>query len=170
MERLAHGPVVQEILDKLPTTTLDGGSAVMLPRACYTSPEFFEFEREAVFARSWICVGRVEQIAHPGDYLAASVAREPLLVVRTEKGSVEAMRVVCQHRRQVLTFESGSVRGAFRCPLHFWTYDLHGRLLAASHMGGPEEVTCLRERVRLRGVRVELWHGFVFVSLDPDAS
>jgi len=170
MGRLPHGSVVQGLLDELPATALDGGSAGMLPRGCYTSPEFFEFEREAVFARSWICVGRVEQIAHSGDYLGISVAREPLLVVRTEEGSVEAMSAVCQHRGQVLTFESGSVRGAFRCPLHFWTYDLHGRLLAASHMGSPEEVACLREKVRLRAVRMELWHGFIFVNLDPAAS
>ncbi len=45
MGRLPHGSVVQGLLDELPATTLDGGSAGMLPRGCYTSPEFFEFER-----------------------------------------------------------------------------------------------------------------------------
>ena len=61
----------------------DGSSAPMLPAACYTSTEFFEFEREAVFARSWICAGRAEQIPNAGDYLALNVAGEPLLVVGT---------------------------------------------------------------------------------------
>src|SRR5207253_2597228 len=48
----------------------DESSAPMLPRECYTSPAFFEFEREAVFAASWMCVGRAEQIPEAGDYLA----------------------------------------------------------------------------------------------------
>jgi len=51
MGRLARDSVVQGLLDDLPATTPEGGSAGMLPRSCYTSPEFFEFEREAVFAR-----------------------------------------------------------------------------------------------------------------------
>ena len=31
---------------------------------------------------SWLCVGRVQQIANPGDYLALTLADEPILVVR----------------------------------------------------------------------------------------
>src|SRR5438132_772157 len=81
--------------------------APMLPRECYTSPEFFEFEREAVFARSWACVGRAEQIPDPGDYLAVSVAGEPLLVVRTQDRSIKVMTAVCRHRGHVLTCTSG---------------------------------------------------------------
>lgn len=29
-----------------------------LPRECYVDPEFYEFEQEAVFMRSWLCLGR----------------------------------------------------------------------------------------------------------------
>ena len=32
--------------------------AQMLPPACYTGAEFFEFEKDAVFSREWLCVGR----------------------------------------------------------------------------------------------------------------
>ena len=69
MGRLARDSVVQGLLDDLPATTPEGGSAGMLPRSCYTSPEFFEFEREAVFARSWICA--VQRLADPQVYRAA---------------------------------------------------------------------------------------------------
>ena len=32
------------------------------------SPEFYELEKEALFRRSWLFVGRVEQVPKPGDY------------------------------------------------------------------------------------------------------
>jgi phenylpropionate dioxygenase-like ring-hydroxylating dioxygenase large terminal subunit len=161
--------VLQKILDELQAVEAGDGSAPMLPRECYTSAEFFEFEREAVFARSWICVGRAEQISHPGDFLAVSVAGEPLIVVRAQDNNIRAMSAVCQHRGQVLTCTSGSTR-TFRCPLHFWSYDLNGRLIGAPRMGTPDDLTQLRATVRLPSVRHELWHGFIFVNLDANAA
>lgn len=155
-------------VEKLRMLEAQGGDAPMLPRECYTSPEFFEFEREAVFARCWICVGRTEQVADPGDYLAASVAGEPLLIARTQERSIKAMSAVCQHRGEVLTCSSGNTP-SFRCPLHFWSYDLNGRLIGAPRMPA-EEMAKLRETVRLPAVRHEVWHGFIFVNLDANAA
>jgi phenylpropionate dioxygenase-like ring-hydroxylating dioxygenase large terminal subunit len=160
---------VREILAALPQPTGHEATAPMLPRSCYTSPEFFAFEREAVFARSWLCAGRSDQIPNPGDYLAVSAANEPLLVVRGDDGVLRAMGAVCQHRGQVLTCDSGSTSRVFRCPLHFWTYDLEGRLIGAPRMGDRAALERLRQAVRLPEVRLELWHGFIFINLDPDA-
>ena len=122
---------------------------VRYDRLIYTGPidEFFEFEREAVFARSWICAGRAEQIPNAGDYLALNVAGEPLLVVRTTEKKIHVMSAVCQHRGHVLTCTSGSTR-TFRCPLHFWSYDLTGKLLGAPRMGSVEGL----ERLRANGL------------------
>src|SRR4051812_2742089 len=114
---------LEDIIAELDAIETDGSAAPMLPRGCYTSAEFFEFERETVFARSWTCIGRAEQLPATGDYLAASVAGEPLVVVRTRAGAIHAMSAVCQHRGQVITCTPGSTR-TFRCPLHFWSYDL----------------------------------------------
>lgn len=146
-----------------------GATAPALPKECYTAPEFFEFERKAVFARCWVCVGREEQVATVGDHIAVTVAGEPLLVVRNQEGVVHAMSAVCQHRGQVLTTESGKGGHAFRCPLHFWRYDLNGKLLGAPYMGPPEVLACLRKTTKLPSVSLELWHGFIFVNLDPQA-
>ncbi len=52
--------VVRGVLEKIPKGT--SAAARMLPAECYTSPEFFEFERKEVFARSWICVGSLLDI------------------------------------------------------------------------------------------------------------
>ncbi|HEV7391194.1 MAG TPA: aromatic ring-hydroxylating dioxygenase subunit alpha [Burkholderiales bacterium] len=159
---------IHDILEELESIESDGSRAPMLPRSCYTSQEFFEFEREAVFARSWVCAGRTEQIPNAGDYLAINVAGEPLIIVRTKDDAIHAMSAVCQHRGQVITCTSGSTR-TFRCPLHFWSYDLNGKLIGAPRIGGPEDLNRLRSKVRLPSVRHELWHGFIFVNLDSNA-
>mgnify|MGYP000642796231 CR=1 FL=1 len=161
-------PAVRAVLDSLPDAADHEAEAAMLPTACYTSEAFFEFERDHLFPRSWICVGREEQIPDAGDYLAPLIGREPLLVVRRDDGSIGAMSAVCQHRGQVIATDAGRTDRTFQCPLHFWSYDLEGRLAGAPRVG-RETLACLRDEVRLPPVRVENWHGFLFVNLDDDA-
>jgi phenylpropionate dioxygenase-like ring-hydroxylating dioxygenase large terminal subunit len=138
----------------------------MLPAACYTSQDFFEFERRFVFARSWICVGRIEQLPNPGDAFSVQVAGEPVLITRDMNGQINALAAICRHRGQVIPCTAN--QKTLRCPLHFWTYDLEGKLIGAPHMG-QQETAALRQSERLNTLRLELWHGFIFVNLDPDA-
>jgi phenylpropionate dioxygenase-like ring-hydroxylating dioxygenase large terminal subunit len=139
----------------------------MLPAPCYTSPAFFDFEREAVFAKNWVCVGRTDQLTAPGDAFSFSVGGEPLIIARNETGDIRAMGAVCQHRGHVLSCGGDNPKGLIRCPLHFWTYDLDGRLVSAPRMG--DALAHLRDTVRLPQVRSEIWHGFIFVNLSGDA-
>src|ERR1700722_15225666 len=135
---------VQDILDRIPDH-VDATNG-MLPAECYTSPDFFEFERRAVFSRSWICVGRVEQLANPGDCISAQPAGEPVLVTRTNSGEIRAMAAICRHRGQVIPCAAN--QKTLRCPLHFWTYDLDGNLIGAPRME-KEEIAALRASERL---------------------
>lgn len=170
MSSAAMETVLRKITDLSKTienSTHDDG-APTLPNDCYTSSEFFKFEADYVFARSWICVGRVEQIRNRGDYLTPSVAGEPLLVVRGQDDKIRAMSAVCQHRGQVIAQTPGSAP-RFRCPLHFWTYDLSGCLLGVPRVD-RDELDRLRQTVRLPEVRLEVWHGFIFVNLDSNAA
>jgi Rieske 2Fe-2S family protein len=84
------------------TTEIDIAGARTLPGRYFTSPELFAEEREKIFGRRWLCVGRGEQIAKPGDYFLASVAGESLIVVRDRAGAgtprVRAFHNVCRHR------------------------------------------------------------------------
>jgi phenylpropionate dioxygenase-like ring-hydroxylating dioxygenase large terminal subunit len=163
-------PSIRKILEALPDPRAHEASAPMLPRECYTSPEFFEFERRVIFPRSWVCVGREEQIPDAGDYLAPTIGVEPLLVVRRADASIGAMSAICRHRGLVLATEAGSAGRAFRCPLHLWTYDLDGNFAGAPHLGSRDDLECLRKNAKLPEVRLERWHGFLFVNLDHDAA
>ena len=48
------------------------------------SPEFYELEREAIFKRTWLNVGRVEQLPRKGSYFTKelAVANTSIVIVR----------------------------------------------------------------------------------------
>lgn len=154
--------------------------AVGLPPAVYSDAEFHRFEIDAVFGGEWLCVGRSEQIPDEGDYLAVTRAGEPLIVVRNSDSEIRAMSAVCQHRGMCLTADtnrgdddmfdpprhiSGSTRN-FRCPYHYWVYDLDGQLIGAPEMGRTTGFDT--SSIQLPSLAVEIWQGFIFVNLSSD--
>jgi hypothetical protein len=54
------------------------------------SPEHYELEREAIFRKSWLNVGRVEQLPRKGSYFTKELdaARTSVIVVRDTDGDV----------------------------------------------------------------------------------
>ncbi|MGW1754999.1 Rieske 2Fe-2S domain-containing protein [Streptomyces mirabilis] len=64
------------------------------------SPEFYEVEREAVFKRAWLNVGRVEDLTRKGSYFTKEieVADTSIIVVRDLRGRVRAFHNICGHR------------------------------------------------------------------------
>ena len=101
------------------------------------SPEFFELEREAIFKRAWLNVGRVEQLRRKGSFFTRelAVAKTSLIIVRGMDDEIRAFHNVCRHRGNKLVWNddprvetSGSCR-QFACKYHGWRYDLDGKLL-----------------------------------------
>ena len=168
-------------LGSLDASAQDFTAAVGLPPAVYADPDFFAFEKEAVFGHEWICVGRVDQIPNVGDFYTITVAGEPMIVARGTQDEVNVMSSVCQHRGMCVTAPaqrppsewlelppetSGNCR-TFRCPYHWWTYDLDGRLVGAPEMG--QTAGFARSDISLPRLRTELWKGFIFVNFDEEA-
>ena len=162
-------PDVRRVLDGLATAEADLPDARVLPPEAYHSEAFHAFEKEAVFMHSWLCVGRVEQIAKPGDYLALTLAGEPILVVRDKQGRVNAMSALCRHRGHPLKEKCSGHADRFTCPYHRWSYDLQGQLIGAPHIVKRVPIDTLRAESQLPALKTELWHGFIFVNFDPAA-
>lgn len=156
--------------------------AVGLPPAVYADPDFHRFEMDAVFGAEWLCVGRQEQIPEVGDYLSVTRAGEPLIVVRANDGGIRVMSAVCQHRAMCLTasvertdedmldppdLQSGSTR-SFKCPYHYWVYDLDGQLIGAPEMTRTTGFDMAD--IQLPGLAVEVWQGFIFANFEVNAA
>ena len=146
-----------------------------LPRASYVEEAEFGREREALLFGAWFCVGRVEAVPEPGQYLTAAVAGESVIVCRTRAGALVAFYNLCRHRGSRLVSPaacqpaadsgpSGRLAGAIRCPYHGWTYGLDGTLRTAPFLA---DLRPHRSRLSLHRVEVAEWGGFVFVRLGP---
>ena len=154
------------MLESLERSTLDVNEACLLPPELYTSEEFFEFEKEAVYGHDWLCVGREAQIPEPGDWYQFEIVDEPLLVLRDKGGEVKVLSAVCQHRGMVVAEGAGNCT-KFTCPYHHWSYALDGRLLGAPAM--ERAVGFDKGDYALPSLKVEIWQGFIFANFDPAA-
>jgi phenylpropionate dioxygenase-like ring-hydroxylating dioxygenase large terminal subunit len=140
--------------------------AEALPPLCYTDPEFYAFEREALFNHEWLCVGHESWVKGAGDYFTTSHVGEPIIVAKGRDGIIRAMSAVCQHRAMLVAEGSGT-KHAFLCAYHHWTYGLDGRLISAPAM----EKACNFDmsRIRLPQIQLENWLGFLFINFDDHA-
>jgi phenylpropionate dioxygenase-like ring-hydroxylating dioxygenase large terminal subunit len=138
------------------------------------SPEFYELERDAIFRRTWLNVGRVEQLPRKGSYFTKELdaARASVVVVRGTDGEVRAFHNVCRHRGNKLVWDDypreetkGTCR-AFTCKYHAWRYDLEGKLTFVQQESEFFDID--KSKYGLMQVRTEVWEGFIFVNLDPE--
>ncbi|MFD1159301.1 aromatic ring-hydroxylating oxygenase subunit alpha [Roseovarius aestuarii] len=136
------------------------------PPQVYTSPEFLELELDEIFNHEWCCVGRIDDFTNPGDYRTMRIGRDPVIILRDRDGVLRAMSNVCRHRMSTLLHGSGNLKGRITCPYHAWTYNLDGQLIGAAHMRDNFD----KKGVCLPQFQVEVWSGWVYVSLDPDAT
>jgi glycine betaine catabolism A len=152
-----------------------------LHRDCYLSPEWFAGEREHIFSREFMCVGREEEIPNPGDYQLLDLAGESLLLVRARDGALRAHYNVCRHRGSQLVLgvdpkpqgegvspggglgPSGHFASGIKCPYHAWTYNLDGTLRTAPFLEDGDGFC--KEDLPLFPAEVATWGGFVFVRL-----
>ena len=134
------------------------------------SPEFFTAEREAVFKRSWLYVGREERVRRPGSFFTRELpGLASLVITRDLDGTVHAFHNVCAHRGNKVVWQehpaqesSGSCR-QFTCKYHGWRYGLDGK---AAHVTNAGEFFDLdRYDLRMPPAHCEVFAGFIFVNL-----
>lgn len=159
-----------------PVPTIDGLALAIpapgrnLPPAAFTSRAIFDVEQRAIFARSWVHVGDVRDVAGPGDYLTATVGRTPILVVRDRRDPtvLRGFLNACRHRGAQLLDGNGTCDKQIKCPYHAWSYGLDGALLGVPYR--DEFATCDDlSAMGLVPVRVGVVGPLVFACLDPTA-
>lgn len=132
------------------------------------SSEFFEAERAAIFERSWLNVGRIEELPEPGSYLVKDlkVCRTAVLLVRGKDGKIRGFHNVCKHRGNSLAWQNhGQCRGFFTCNFHGWVYDDQGKL---RDVPDAENFYSLdKSALGLSEIATDNWQGFIFVCIKP---
>lgn len=139
--------------------------ASTIPARWYFGEETLALEQDLVFGASWQLAGHVSQLPEPGSYFTASIAGEPLIVVRTETGQIIALSNVCRHRAGPVACDRGT-RAAFQCGYHGWVYGLDGSLQAAREMDEAEEFD--RDAMALPRFDLALWGPLIFVRIASE--
>jgi choline monooxygenase len=160
-------PSIEQILssydDRAPLSR-----ASTIPAAWYVDPRIAELERLSVFSKTWQLVARTEQVKSPGQFVRASVAGEPIVVVRGNDGALRAFYNVCRHHAAAVVTEPCGQASLLHCPYHGWNYGLDGSLKGMPEFEGVENFD--RAQNGLVPIRVETWECFVFVNLDNQAA
>ena len=129
-------------------------STTPLAVSSYFDEDLFRREQARIFASSPRYLGHELAVPELGDYLALAQEGEGRALVRTQ-GGVELVSNVCRHRQAVMLKGRGNTQDHIVCPLHRWTYDLHGQLLGAPHF---QHDPCLN----LRNYPLQNWNGLLF--------
>jgi phenylpropionate dioxygenase-like ring-hydroxylating dioxygenase large terminal subunit len=104
-------------------------AAGQISREIFVNAEIYAEEQEKIFARSWLFVGHESQIPNPGDFAAAGMGEEAVILTRDRAGEVHVFLNSCRHRgMKVCRYDEGNT-SVFTCPYHGWSYGTDGRLV-----------------------------------------
>ncbi|MGI9220463.1 MAG: aromatic ring-hydroxylating oxygenase subunit alpha [Woeseiaceae bacterium] len=143
----------------------DHKSGYALARDFYMRKDVYQQDVANIFLNHWILVGHQSEIGQPGDFFVTQVAGESVIVARNDDGEINALLNVCRHRGSRVCLEESGRKGRFVCPYHAWTYNLKGELLAAPRTEDGFD----RDSHSLRSVKLEVFHGMLFINFDTDA-
>jgi choline monooxygenase len=141
-----------------------------LPVTAYFDPALYAQEQALLFAQSPRYIGHSLAAPEVGDFYTLPQENGGRALVNTPSG-IELISNVCRHRQAILlqaeqsnanttnangqTTGQGKTGDSIVCPLHRWTYNTHGELLAAPHF---EVDPCLN----LNRYGLHNWNGLLF--------
>ena len=139
-------------------------TGLTIPSSWYTDPAILDFERDAVFARTWQFVAHASRLRQPGEFMSATVADNPVIVIRDGGEALRAFYNVCRHRGGPLATDASGRARMLQCAYHGWTYRLDGSLRGVPRFGHSELFD--KRDFGLVSIEVETYAGLVFVRLD----
>jgi phenylpropionate dioxygenase-like ring-hydroxylating dioxygenase large terminal subunit len=137
-------------------------SRSQLPVSSYFDEALFRREQDLLFQHGPRYLGHALCVPEVGDFHALPQEGDGRALVRTRDG-VELISNVCRHRQAVMLRGRGHTREQVVCPLHRWTYDLHGQLIGAPHFAIDP---CLN----LRNYPLQQWNGLLFEHNGRDVA
>ena len=167
MERSTELDLINRVLAHVADKSTDMAAASSsLPVSRYYDQDRFDAEQKLIFGQLPRAVAHVSQIPDAGDFITLEAGEQPVLIVRTAEGGVNAFLNVCRHRGARLEWDAGGCgRKRFTCKYHGWVYDPDGALVGIPGSEGFPELN--RDIHGLTRLPVEIRHGFIWIHPDP---
>jgi phenylpropionate dioxygenase-like ring-hydroxylating dioxygenase large terminal subunit len=134
------------------------------PVGDYVSQDYYNRERDKIFRRVWLMVGREEEVVAAGDYVVRTIAtlNASVVIVRGKDQEIRAFHNSCSHRGVALVCESKGSALTIRCPYHGWTYGCDGTLRTIPSDKDFPHVN--KAENGLTPIALEIWNGFIFLN------
>jgi phenylpropionate dioxygenase-like ring-hydroxylating dioxygenase large terminal subunit len=141
-----------------------------ISREIFVNEAIYAEEQEKIFARAWLLVGHESQIPNPGDFVAACMGEESVILCRDRAGEVHVFLNSCRHRgMKVCRYDEGNT-AVFTCPYHGWSYGTDGRLIGVPYFREAYHSTLDRSQWGLVEVaQLARYKGSVWATWDPTA-
>lgn len=145
----ARGPAVPLYFDR---------QSGLLQRRAFADPAIFQRELLGIFRKSWLFVGPENWLARSGDFVTSRMGDEPVIVWRSEEGTLRVFVNRCLVGHQPVCSEPRGWALQLTCPCHHWSYNSRGQL-------SSEPGHALAEIPR-----VAAYKGLIFANHDPGAA
>lgn len=136
-----------------------------IPTAPYYDPDYYALEREAIFKRVWLHMGRAAEVAERGQFIVREIeiAKVSVLIVHGSDGAIRAFYNTCAHRSAQLVGDQQGRTSSFSCRYHSWTYDTKGQLKGAPDFDNFFNLD--KSRCGLREIALDICAGLIFINL-----
>ena len=135
-----------------------------LPGGRYTDPRYFELEKQHIWRKSWLLAAHIDELPEPGCFILWERAGQPVVIVHSESGKINAIYNTCSHRGAPEVTEPNGKKIRQTCRYHGWTYNHEGNLLSVRN---PEDFKDLDFSCRsLQSVRCVSFGYLIFVNFN----
>jgi anthranilate 1,2-dioxygenase large subunit len=153
-----------------PSFPRDDGSRV--PYAIFNSQQVYDREQERIYrGPTWNFLGLEDEVRGPGDFKSSFVGDTPVVLTRTESGSLAAWVNRCAHRGAIVCRMARGNATSHNCVYHQWSYDTRGNLIGIPFRRGQKGAEGMPPDFSLpehglRQLRVENYRGLVFATFS----
>ncbi|GAB3104214.1 aromatic ring-hydroxylating dioxygenase subunit alpha [Aestuariicella hydrocarbonica] len=138
----------------------------------YISEDYARAERDNLWRKVWLQVGRVEEIPEVGNYITYDIKDDSVIIVRSGPDTIQAFHNVCPHRgRRLVDTPKGErnargKRAQFICAYHGWRFGPDGK---NTHIGNQDDWNgALDGCSDLNEVKLDTWGGWIWINLNSD--
>jgi phenylpropionate dioxygenase-like ring-hydroxylating dioxygenase large terminal subunit len=160
------------IQDAVPPAAEDLSQPLTIGNEAYISEAYARAERDKLWCKVWLQVGRVEEIPEVGNFLTYDILDDSFIIARSAPDTFRAFYNVCPHRgRRLVDCPSGAKnacgkRKLFVCGFHGWRFNLEGE---CTHVAEKQDWqgALTAENTHLVEVKVDTWGGWLWINMDP---
>ena len=143
-----------------------------VPYPVFFDKDVYDREQERVFRGPlWCYVALKTEIPKPGDYKSTFIGDTPIVVTRTDDGSIHAFVNRCAHRGTLLVRDQFGNGKDLTCIYHHWCYDLKGELIGVPFLRGLKGKGGMPEDFKLadhglRTLTIDSYGEVIFASFE----